>query len=416
MLTTKRPSKIKLKIKKRRKKKLRGRKDPVDVELQERYLQPRVLTAPAAVWKRENMKNRGGGGGGGGVEKNTEPKPHLSRIDMMLHAFDFNDDDDDDEEKKWGRRTPTSVQQKLQKRRPPSRQRGLFPTHLNSSSSFMPPTVPRSMTPRKRHPAEKRILKRTNSSASAGRREKKKAVWVSRPRSRHRPPSQSLFLRLPPKNGRKGGISEDRTSSKTKIIWGDEDEDDITTRRRPKLSTRKKKRKKKKKKKNIHDDEDEDDKEDEEKKKVFDDEEKSEDKNEEKNKDYDAEESKTKVHFRPKSPIKMSINRRKLKSRDGTVPTKIKRLGRRRVVSRRKHKSGKIQLLLLTDSSDSSSDEDTIVERRVSPSTIIHNGDENMANSVEIMSEKSEDAYEDGLETTSLDHGFLSLFANQHGK
>ena len=62
--------------------------------------------------------------------------------------------------------------------------------HLNSSS-FMPPTVPRSMTPRKRHPAEKRMLKRTNSMP-AGQEQRKQAGVSSK--IRHRPPGESLFF------------------------------------------------------------------------------------------------------------------------------------------------------------------------------------------------------------------------------
>ena len=316
----------------------------------------------------------------------NETKPHLSRIDLMLNAFSL--DDEEKEQEKWGRRTPTSIQKS--RKRPPSRQ-GLFPTHLNSSS-FMPPTVPRSMTPRKRHPAEKRMLKRTNSSASS-RSRTKKAVWVSRPRSRHRPPGESLFLRLPPKKGRKGGISEDRTSSKTRIIWGDaqdELENQKMTRRRLKLSKRKKKKKKKKKKKDDSDSNNEDD---------------DSEKGEGKKSDEGLR------SLRPKS--------RNLKSRGG-VTSKIRRLGRRSVVSRRKHKSGKIQLLLLTDSDDSDGDsaeeddDDIIVNRRLSHhSTTVLNDDHDVQNSKSTSSENVED-YEHGLETSSLDHGFLALFANRH--
>ena len=232
------------------------------------------------------------------------------------------------------------------------------------------------------------MLKRTNSSASS-RSRTKKAVWVSRPRSRHRPPGESLFLRLPPKKGRKGGISEDRTSSKTTIIWGDaqdELENQKMTRRRLKLSKRKKKKKKKKKKKDDSDSNNEDE---------------DNEKGEGKKSDEGLR------SLRPKS--------RNLKSRGG-VTSKIRRLGRRSVVSRRKHKSGKIQLLLLTDSDsdDGDSDNDAVGDRRVShhSTTAVLNDDHDVQNP-KSTSENVED-YEHGLETSSLDHGFLALFANRH--
>ena len=328
----------------------------------------------------------------------------------MLNAFSFNDEEeekhDEEEEKqeKWGRRTPTRMQNIC--KRPPSRQRGLFPTHLNSSG-FMPPTVPRGMTPRKRHPAEKRILKRTHSSASTGSTRTKKAVWVSRPRSRHRPPGESLFLRLPPKKGRNGGISEDRTSSKTRIIWGDaqdELERQKITRRRLKQSKRKKKKKKKKKKKDDTDTENDDD---------------DDDSNHDRDKNEGEEKKKDKERgSRSRRPMS-----RNLKSRNAVAP-KIRHLGRRSVVSRRKHKSGKIQLLLLTDSSDSEaeSSDDAIGDRRVTKNTSnkdpngIIDDDRDLQSATtlstsEILKDKT---YEDALETSSLDYGFLSLFANKH--
>ena len=98
------------------------------------------------------------------------------------------------------------------------------------------------------------------------------------------------------------------------------------------------------------------------------------------------------------------------------MASKIRRLGRRSVVSRRKHKSGKIQLLLLTDSdSDGDSDNDVVSDRRIShhsTAAAVLNDDHDVQNP-KSTSENVED-YEHGLETSSLDHGFLALFANRH--
>lgn len=424
----KRKVKLKIKLKKRKKKnklRLRGgggdggssvvvvKKMPVvdlevnnelnemDKTLKDRYLHPRVLTAPAAVWKRQQKSSSRNVVS---PQKNVEEQQHVvNRIDMMLNAFDLQDEDEmNQDQQKWGRRTPNSLQRIH--RRPPSRQRGLFPTHLNSSSGFMPPTVPRSMTPRKRNGAEKRILKRTNSSASS-RREKKKAVWVSRPGSRHKPPSKSLFLRLPPKNRRKVGISEDRTSSKTRIIWGTQQEGFSSKFTAPTLLRRRPKTSKNRKKKvaNIVT---------------------------EPSSSSKHDESKVSLS-RPKSPIKRSSlqsrGKRATVGRAEEGIPKIKRLARRSVVSRR-HKSGKVQLLLLTDSEDSEDSSEDEINRRVSDdelecseladSTTGSTTTPSVSEANHQITNKSSEneEYEDDLETSSLDRGFLALFANRHDR